>query len=284
MTPRPMYWSIRRELWENRSLYIAPLIAIAIALLAFLFSTIRLPQQMRTLDPSQKQQLVSMPYSAVAGLTILIGFIVGAYYCIDALHGERRDRSILFWKSLPVSDRTTVLAKASIPLVVQPLIGFGIIVAAQLFMLIWSSMVLTVSGVGAAALWSQLPLGQMTIALVYALIAIALWHALIYAWLLLISAWARRAVILWAILPLVAIQIFERIAFGTTHVQQWIRYRMLGWYTQAFVQTNLPTDRDPLTLLTPAKFLTTPGLWVGLLFAAAFIATAIELRRNREPI
>ena len=50
-------------------------------------------------------------------------FLVGIFYCLDALHGERRDRSILFWKSLPVSDLTTVLSKASIPFAVLPLIG-----------------------------------------------------------------------------------------------------------------------------------------------------------------
>ena len=53
-------------------------------------------------------------------------FIVGIFYSLDALHGERRDRSILFWKSMPVSDLTTVLSKASIPLVVLPLLSFAI--------------------------------------------------------------------------------------------------------------------------------------------------------------
>ena len=63
-----------------------------------------------------------MPYNVAAGLLIMTAFLVGVFYCLDALHGERRDRSILFWKSLPVSDRTTVLSKASIPLVVLPLL------------------------------------------------------------------------------------------------------------------------------------------------------------------
>ena len=58
-------------------------------------------------------------------------FIVGIFYCLDALYGERRDRSILFWKSLPVSDLTTVLSKASIPLVVLPLLAFAITVVTQ---------------------------------------------------------------------------------------------------------------------------------------------------------
>ena len=86
-------------------------------------------------------------------------FIVGVFYCLDALHGERRDRSILFWKSLPVSDRTTVLSKATIPLVVLPSIAFAIIVVAQLVMLVcehvpccWRR------GMSPGRLWSELPL------------------------------------------------------------------------------------------------------------------------------
>ena len=58
------------------------------------------------------------------------------FYCLDALYGERRDRSILFWKSLPVSDLTTVLSKASIPIVVLPLLTFAVTVATQLIMLL----------------------------------------------------------------------------------------------------------------------------------------------------
>ena len=73
-----------------------------------------------------------MPYSHAAMLLMVTAFIVGVFYCLDALHGERRDRSILFWKSLPVSDLTTVLSKASIPLVVLPLLVFAITVATQL--------------------------------------------------------------------------------------------------------------------------------------------------------
>ena len=69
------------------------------------------------LDAQSRQQTIEAPYDMAAGLLMLDLLIVGVFYCLDALHGERRDRSMLFWKSLPVSDLTTVLAKASIPLV-----------------------------------------------------------------------------------------------------------------------------------------------------------------------
>ena len=66
---------------------------------------------------------------------MLTAFLVGVFYCLDALHGERRDRSILFWKSLPVSDLTTVLAKASVPCRVLPPRAFALALATQLMLL-----------------------------------------------------------------------------------------------------------------------------------------------------
>ena len=288
MTPRPMYWSIRRELWENRSVYIAPLVAAAVMMFGFLVRAITLPRRMAAvlaLDPDKQRAAIGMPYSAVAGLLMLTAFVVGVFFCLDALHGERRDRSILFWKSLPVSDLTTVLSKASIPLVVLPLVIFPIIVTTQLAMLLLSTVVLLGNGPSVAMLWSQLPLFQLWLAQLYALVAIALWHAPIYGWLLLVSGWARRATFLWAVLPLFAIGVFERIAFNSSHFASLLQYRLIGWFTRAFVpHANGSPPVDPLTALDPGKFLTTPGLWVGLGAAALLLAAAVRLRRYREPI
>src|SRR6266480_5439910 len=200
---RPMYWSVRRELWENRSIYIAPLAVAGVFLFGFLISTIHLPARIRALsalDPAQQREAIAMPFDIAAALLMLTQLLVGAFYCLDALHGERRDRSILFWKSLPVSDLTTVLSKASIPLVVLPLIAFAIIVATQADMLLLSNAVLRMNGVSGATP-EQMPVFQQSLILLYGLVTLALWHAPIYAWLLLVSGWARRATFLWAVLP-----------------------------------------------------------------------------------
>jgi ABC-2 type transport system permease protein len=285
---RLMYWSVRRELWENRSIYIAPLVVTAVVLFGFLISTIGLPQRRRAvllLDPARQQAAIEQPYDIAAVMIVLSAFIVGVFYSLDALHGERRDRSILFWKSLPVSDLTTVLSKASIPLVVLPLLIFAMIAATHLIMLLLSTAILLGSGLSAATLWPLFKFIPSPLALIYALIAIALWHAPIYGWLLLVSGWARRAAFLWAVLPFFAISVFERIAFHTLHFASLLQYRFCGWLYQAFafqVQGGVPID--PLRHLTPGRFLSTPGLWIGLAFAAAFLAAAVRLRREREPI
>ncbi|HVG07067.1 MAG TPA: ABC transporter permease [Thermoanaerobaculia bacterium] len=274
MNPRPMYWSVRRELWENRSIYIAPLVVAGFSLFAFLISTIR---------PSRQRISAAFPYSAAASAVLMTGFIVAVFYCLDALNGERRDRSILFWKSLPVSDRTTVLSKASIPLAVQPLLTFAIAFATQVVMLLLSAAVLLVNGVNPATLWSRLPLLQMPLVMFYGLAAHVLWFAPIYGWLLLVSAWARRASFLWAVLPFFAILIVEKLAFGTSHFASLLKYRVQGAMVEAFAADPVKVPILRLSQLDPMRFLSSPGLWAGLAFAAACLAAAVRLRRSREP-
>jgi ABC-2 type transport system permease protein len=112
-----LYWAVRREVWENRSLYLAPLAVAALVLAGFLISTIRLPARMRAasaLSPTQQHNLVAQPYPIVAGVMMLTTLAVGVFYSLDALYGERRDRSILFWKSLLVSDLTTCSPRRSL--------------------------------------------------------------------------------------------------------------------------------------------------------------------------
>ena len=283
---RPLYWSVRRELWENRSLYIAPLVAALVFLSGYAISTITLPRRVRAiaaLDPAQQPAALAMPMSVAATLIILTAYLVAVFYCLDALHGERRDRSILFWKSLPVSDLQTVLAKASIPLVVLPALVFAIALATQLAMLLLSTLVLLASGLGVATLWARL--FEMTPVLLYGLAVHALWHAPLYAWLLLVSSWARRMPFLWAVLPPLALGIFEKIAFQTSHVCSLLQHRVIGAMGEAF--TASAGDHGPvirLGRLDPLGFLSSPGLWIGLLAAGAFLAAAARMRRHREPI
>jgi len=280
---RPFYWSVQRELWENRSIYIAPLAAAAIFLIGFLISTIHLPRQMRTLSPPAQHQAIMTPYDFIAGLLMLTAMAVGLFYCLDALNGERRDRSILFWKSLPVSDTTAVLAKASIPFVVLPLITFAVTVAAQWIMLLLSSAVLLGNGLSADMLWTHVHLFPMSLMLLYHLITVhVLWHAPFYGWLFLISAWARRAAFLWAVLPILAIAFVEKIAFNTSHFATFLGDRLGGGAEAMTLPGSMPID--PGVHITLGRYLGTPGLWIGLAFTAICLAAAVQLRRYRSPV
>jgi len=283
---RPYYWSVRRELWENRSIYIAPLIVAAVELVGFFVSIIGLPERRRAallLEPLKQRAAIELPYDMVAMIMILTAFIVGLFYCLDALHGERRERSILFWKSLPVSDLTTLLSKATIPLVVLPIVAFVVIVATQFIMLLMSSVALLGSGL-VSTTWTHFNLLPQSVILLYSLIVIVLWHAPIYSWALLVSGVARRATFLWAVLPLIAIGVLEKIAFNTLHFATLVKDRVFGAGDTAFAFHHSGVAIDSLSQLTPGRYLSTPGLWIGLVFASVFFIAAVRLRRYRGPI
>jgi ABC-2 type transport system permease protein len=284
---RPLYWSIRRELWEYRSTYIAPLAAAGVFLAGFAISTIHLPQKMRELsglDPMRQHEVVAQPYNFAALLIMGSTFVVAFFYSLDALQSERRDRSILFWKSLPVSDVTTVLSKASVPLVILPMLTCGITLVTQWLMWLLSTAVLAASGVGVEALWSRFSLWQMTVTVFYHLLLIhVLWYAPFYCWLLLVSAWARRMAFLWAVIPVLTLNALEKVALNTSHLAGVLMDRIWGGGPAGGHMAGHIT-MGPLATAAPGEFFSMPGLWIGLIFAAVFLALTVRLRRYREPI
>src|SRR5688572_26427935 len=284
---RPVYWSVRRELWENRWLYIAPAGIAAFILVVFLASAIRQPRRVaESLAVRSTDSLGVLADSGLGGPMVIMMamLLIGLFYSLEALQGERRDRSILFWKSLPVSDSATVLSKAIVPLVVLPVLTCALIAATQLAMLVLGTGVLLLTGADVSAAWTAFPFLLWPV-IVYFVVTMTLWHAPIYAVLLLISSWARRAPFLWATLPVLVMIVVERHTFYTSYVTAFLAYRSLGFLNQSFAfaaRAGQSADRFPY--LTPGNVVTSPGLWLGLLFAGACLVAAVRLRRERDPI
>jgi hypothetical protein len=173
--------------------------------------------------------------------------------------------------------------------VVLPLLAFAVTVILQQIMRVLSIAVLVANGGSAATLWTQLPLFEMELVTLYGALVLALWHAPIYCWFLLVSGWARRATFLWAVLPWVAIAVLENIAFHTSYLGRLLQDRLLGFGAAAFDlkdKNGVPVDPHfiPLAQLAPGRFLSSPSLWLALVFAAACLVAAVRLRRYREPI
>jgi len=263
------YWSLRRELWEHRSVWIAPL-AVAVVFLAGYFISGA---------GTRRSENFQLPYDTGALAIMGATTIVAIFYSIDALYGERRDRSILFWKSMPVSDTTTVLSKAMIPIVILPLIGTVLTIALQWVMFATGMIARMGNDVNAAMLWEALPMTRMGLVLAYHQILIhGLWFAPVFAWLLLVSGWARQAVLLWATVPLFAIGVAEKIMFRTSFFVAMLENRMSGGdYGQMYGTYSM-------LHVPPSHIFFSQGLWVGLEITALFLVLAIRLRRYREPI
>jgi ABC-2 type transport system permease protein len=271
---RPFYWSIRRELWENRAIYLVPAAAGALFVVGFAIGAIRMRLHEESFWTTEH-------YELAPALIMGAALIVSVFYCLDALYGERRDRSILFWKSLPVSDAAAVLAKLAIPILILPLVSFLITVATQLLMLVISSAIFAGSGISITEIWAQTSFLRVPAIWLYHLLTVhGLWYAPLYAWFLLVSAWSPRAPFMWAFLPPFVVYGVEKIAFNTSYFLSLMRYRFEG------PANGMATEHqhDFAATLIPHHFLSTPGLWTGLAVAALFLYATVQLRRSRGPI
>src|SRR5205814_3512259 len=154
---------------------------------------------------------------------------------------------------------TTVLAKASIPLLVVPLLTSAVAIGMYWVMLLLSSAVVLGSGQSVATLWTQVSFLQMSLLLLYHIFtAHTLWPAPIYCWLLLVSGWARRATFLWAALPLVAISGVEQIAFHTRHFALLVGSRLIGDVPTVASTSPDMFPTNPMTHIAPGNFLSNP--------------------------
>ncbi|HEY8571428.1 hypothetical protein [Phenylobacterium sp.] len=283
---RPFLASVRRELWENPAVYVAPAIVAGVVLLAFFYESRNLPAHVLRAASDPKAALsLNMPFAAAAAATFLISGIVAVFYCLGALHGERRDRSLLFWKSLPVSDLTTVLSKAAIPMLVQPAVIIAVTLATHLIMLAWSFAVLIANGVDPSLFWKHLQLSMFWVMIPYGLLVSMLWDLPLYGWLLMVSAWAKRMTFVWAVAPWLVLAMFEFLAFQTRHVLGLLESRVFGGFNQAFtVGGRGKAAISRLSEVDPMQVLANPDLWAGLVVGVAFLGVCVWLRRRQDPV
>ena len=131
---------------------------------------------------------------------VVLAFVV-FFYCLGSLYDERKDRSVLFWKSLPVSDRDTVLSKAASALLVAPLIAVGVAIACMFgFLLLLSTFVLLHNGNPMTLVWGPGNPLQLAGSMLATIPVYALWALPTVGWLLLCSAWSKSKPFLWAIM------------------------------------------------------------------------------------
>jgi len=298
-------WLVRREVWEHKAIWIAPAIVIGCLLLVTVTGNVHLGP-MGDLDdatplgnlPGDVQlKLLMLVYAGLAMVVDMVMGIVAFFYAIDALYSDRRDRSVLFWKSLPLSDAETVLSKFAVAAVVIPLVAMIGAIVAQLVVAAGGSAKLAMSGVSAGIMWQpQAILGGVVIAFLWCITAIV-WYSPIIGYLMLASAWAPRAPFLWAVLPPAALAILERVVIGSGHVGDFIAYRIFGLYKLLGSGSEGETKDDmsaaevseEIQKLTSVdlvgglrEFYSSPDLWLGVVAAGLLLAAAMWVRRYRD--
>jgi ABC-2 type transport system permease protein len=237
-----------------------------------------------------------MVLSAFGATFFVVMSIYSTWYLLDCLYGDRKDRSVLFWKSLPISDTTTVLSKLLVALIVIPLVYF---VAADITTLL-AAFILSVRSSGAlgGAMWHGDLWLQLQILWLYVIVTTAIWFLPVAGWLMVISAWAKRAVMLWSILPPLALYLGEHLFMRTHFIATQLADRLMGygprafhtgadsnfWMTTTFDNDQITTPSSLWALLNPAGFFSSPQTWIGAAVGAALVVAAIQLRLRRTEI
>lgn len=296
---------LQRELWEHRGIYVAP--AVIALLVALITLTVEVSIDGVTHIDMGIVGASNLPENARAGALsgIMIGmsstfvfamWILTIFYALDSLYAERKDRSILFWRSVPSTDFETVLSKLLVALVVIPLITFAMIVVTHLVVFLMSSVWLGARGANAWQLiWSSAPFFDNWTATLIFLLALPLWLSPFIGWFLFVSAYAKRSPFLTAALPIVILPMFEKMLLDSSIFAEAFFERSVKMPLFADLETLgrlfeeaedyahlAEADFGLLSLMDLGGFIANPGLWLGIIVCGLFTAAAIYVRRYRD--
>ena len=326
---KTMKWLLRREYWENKGAFFWAPLVIALVMLAFIGATAGYALATHGLGDSvivnghhmsKTQMLSAVPLevrtkmaavvanvwlAACAPLFAVLPVVV-FFYCLAALYDDRRDRSILFWKSLPVSDQQTVLSKVVTAACVAPLITIAIGTGVSLLMVLIGLSAASFNGLHLFALVLGNPDFYLApLRLVGLLPVYVLWAIPTVGWLLMVSAWARSKVFLWAVgVPVLVAVLIKWANFILT---EYIGGGFdANWFVHNVISRGLaglvPGAWLPFGEVSPAALvndvehtvnaggiftqswltLLQPGVWVGVAVGGAMIFAAMRLRRWRD--
>lgn len=298
---------IRRELWEHRAIYVAPLVLVLLVTLTSITGQVSISSLeeevnlaiLGTMNMSENERAMAITgvMLGISWLFFLTMIVLSYFYAIDALYAERKDKSILFWRSLPVTDSETVISKLLTAALVIPAVTFIGIVVTHILVLLVSSVWVGMRGVDAWNLiWGAAPLLQNWAATLIGILLLPIWSSPFIGWFLFVSAFAKRSPFLLAGLPLVVLPMLEKILLGTSVFAEMLFDRL---------PFNLPLIRDMpsledgdvdeedlmelaesgvniLEFVDLGRFFGSPSVWIGLAVCALFCAAAVYVRRYRD--
>jgi ABC-2 type transport system permease protein len=299
---------IKREVWEHRSIWITPaavafvlsFLAIAMVIMVAAFGEAINPEIEKIADATIPEGIrrAALAVLMLGNFSLFLAamWFLTIFYCLDSLYAERKDKSILFWRSLPITDAETVVSKFLTAVVAIPVATMAAVIVSNILSLITMSIWLSTEGVNPVRfIWGAVPLFDTWAALFVFLLAIPIWMAPLLGWFLFISAWAKRGPLLRAVLPIVMLPILEYIIFKSWHLGKAIVNRLsiesmpifdIFDFIERFDEDDLHSmfaeNISLLSLLDIPKFVTSGDVWMGLVVCALFVTAAIYVRRYRD--
>lgn len=295
---------IKREIWEHRSIYVTPLAIasiVTLGVLAMLMFASGFAAELDVAifgasnlagDPERKAALTGF-FLGTSWVFLVALAILTVFYCLDSLYAERKDKSILFWRSLPVTDAETVISKILTAVVIIPLVAVLGIVITHLVNLIVTSIWVSMKGGDAGILiWGSVAFLDNWLAALIVVLASAIWMSPFVGWFLLVSAYTKRSPLLMAFLPLILLGLLESIIFRTHVFAENVLARGDGIpifrsmdVDRFFSEEEWRLSEDSIDLLVHldvVQFITSPATWAGIVVCGLLSTGAIYVRRYRD--
>ncbi|MDM7861596.1 hypothetical protein QTP81_13430 [Alteromonas sp. ASW11-36] len=290
----------KREIWEfNKTLFWVPVILAGLLILAPLLQLLlihdyqfaNIPFNLEKMDGVSHPEFFSkVGFALTTGLFmpfLTVAFFIQLYYFTNCLFDERRDLSIYFWRSLPVSDTQTVLTKLATGMFVVPgvfcLAATAVYALALLALLVVSTVLSVGYDISIWAIWSEANLVTNLVMAWLNILPFAIWLLPVYAWLMLASAFASRAPILWAILPVVIVLMVESFIVAYFHLDERFFAGLLLDYFQVSLDL-LPEELahgEPSSTSLFSIFTNKISLF-GTIVGTVFLGATLWLRKHRS--
>lgn len=296
---------VKREYWEHKgSMFYTPAIMAAIFAGLLILGAITgnnvsvnghdnfgfieyLPQaveQFENLDEQERSNGIQMGLNAPMVIFGFVMLVISLFYCLGTLYDERKDRSILFWKSLPVSDTATVLSKLFAVCFLIPLFYFGVLAVFQFFLLLFGTVVAWFGGSSGVTIWASSNLFGVLFNGLLSLIVASLWLAPLWGWLMFASSWAKKVAFLWGTLPILMISVAEGMIFRSSNFIEMVGERIASGFS--ILNSNMHylvgADMFNVHVMRWYEVFASMEFWMGLVVSAIFLTGAVFTRRHRD--
>jgi len=302
---RPFKALLVREYWEHKGAmfytpaFIACFFALVLVLASFTSNSVliesdsgasyssNIPQAVdmfEKLEVNKRNQGVQIGLYAPMTVFGFVMLIVSFFYALGSLFDERKDRSILFWKSLPISDTSSVLSKFVSICISIPILYFIVVAVFQLFVLFLGTVVAWFGGSLGLSLWSSSNFFIVMINSLFSLIVASLWLAPVWAWLMLASSWAKKNAFLWGILPIFLLAFAEGWLFHSNRLLAIVGLRIAESFTILNSQLNGLVGGEMFSIPSNQWFMAIVSgeFWMGLIVASLFLGAAVKIRGIRD--
>ena len=319
-------WLVKREYWETRRGFLwAPFWAAAAIIIITILGMIAgevmkarlgggdhvymggisLSQMLSHASADDLAQMGKALDATMVAFAVIVGIVLSFvifFYLLGALYDDRKDRSILFWKSLPLSDTGTVLSKVIAAIIIAPAIAVAVVLAGYISLQVLVSLWLLGHGANPIPLlWLHADPFALWFRMLVTIPVSAIWALPTVGWLLLWSAAARSKPFLWAIIVPIIVGVLNLWVglLDLPHIRESFYWRDLfgralfsmipgSWVSPQMGEAGFAAHhgemvtRGLLSYESMGRALTTPDMWIGAAVGVALIAAAIWFRRWRD--